>query len=497
LVAEGRESDAEQIAALVAENAELRALIETLRAEVAELKHELSRHSGNSGKPPSSDTLAQKAEQEAQRMSRAERRAAARKMAKELQERGKAKRRPGKQPGEEGRTLEMRDDPDEIVTHAPGCCVRCGSDLGDAEVVGVERRQVFDVPRVEVKVTEHRAETRRCGCGAATTAAFPGEARATVCYGPFVRALAAYLMARQHLPVARTAELLSDVLGTPISTGLLAGIVPEAAGGLGGFLARLKTILAGSPVAHADETGARVSGARYWFHTVATAAFTLVGCHPKRGVDAFIDMGVLPEFSGVLVTDGWAPYWSENIGATFKHALCGSHLIRDLAAVAELAGQDWALKMAEVLIDGKQAADAARDRGETSLPAGTLTALRRRYSIVLAQGWAVNPDPGRKRTKLERVPINLLARLDKQRHEVCRSWADLRVPFTNNEAERSLRMLKLHDKISGCFRTLTGAEAFCDVRSYIQSALKNDVNVLDAIVGLFQGDPWMPALPGP
>jgi transposase len=305
------------------------------------------------------------------------------------------------------------------------------------------------------------------------------------------------MMARQHLPVARTAELLSDVLGTPVSTGLLAGIVPEAAGGLGGFVARLKAILAGSEVAHADETGARVSGARYWFHTVATAAFTLVGCHPKRGVDAFIDMGVLLEFPGVLVTDGWAPYWSKEIGATFEHALCGSHLIRDLAAVAELAGQDWALKMAEVLIDGKEAADAARARGDTSLSAGTLKALRRRYSIVLAQGWAANPDPGRKRTKLERVPINLLARLEKQRHEVCRSWADLRVPFTNNEAERSLRMLKLHDKISGCFRTLSGAEAFCDVRSYIQSALKNDVNVLDAIVGLFHGDPWMPALPAP
>jgi transposase len=497
LVVEGRENDAERIAALEAENAELRALIDTLRAEVAELKHELSRHSGNSGKPPSSDTLAQRAEQDQQRMSRAERRAAARKMAKELQERAKTKRRPGKQPGEQGRTLERRDDPDEIVTHVPGGCVRCGSDLGDAEVTGVECRQVFDVPRVEVKVTEHRAETRRCRCGAVTAAGFPDVARAAVCYGPFVRALAAYLMARQHLPVARTAELLCDVLGTPVSTGLLAGIVPEAAGGLGGFLARLKAILAAAAVAHADETGARVSGSRYWFHTVATAAFTLVGCHPKRGVDAFVDMGVLPAFSGVLVTDGWSPYWSERIGATFEHALCGSHLIRDLAAVAELGGQDWALKMADVLIDGKQAADAARDRGDKSIPANTLKALRRRYSIVLAQGWAANPDPGRKRTKLERVPVNLLARLEKQRHEVCRSWADLGVAFTNNEAERSLRMLKLHDKISGCFRTLTGAKAFCDLRSYIQSALKNDINVLDALVWLFQGDPWIPALPGP
>jgi len=143
-------------------------LIETLRAKVAELEHELSRHSGNSGKPPSSDTLAQRAAQDRQRVSRAERRAAARKKAKELQERAKTKRQPGKQPGESGQTLARRADPDEIVTHVPGCCFRCGSDLVDAEVTGVECRQVFDVPRVEVKVTEHRAETRRCRCGAAT-----------------------------------------------------------------------------------------------------------------------------------------------------------------------------------------------------------------------------------------------------------------------------------------------------------------------------------------
>jgi transposase len=496
-VAEERESDADRVGALERENAELRALIETLRAKVAELEHELSRHSGNSGKPPSSDTMAQRAEQEQQRMSRAERRAAARKKAKELQERAKPERRPGKQPGDSGQTLERRDDPDEIVTHVPGCCFRCGSDLGAAEVTGIERRQVFDLPRVQVKVTEHRAETRRCRCGVTTAAAFPAEARAATCYGPFVRALAAYLMARQHLPVARTAELLSDVLGTPVSTGLLAGIVPEAAGGLGGFVARLQDMLAAAPVAHADETGARVAGARYWFHTVATAAFTLLDCHPKRGVDAFIHMGVLPDFSGVLVSDGWAPYWSERIGSTFDHALCGSHLVRDLAAVAELPGQDWALAMADVLIDAKAAADGARDAGATSIPANPLKALRRRYSIVLALGWTANPEPGRKRTKLERVPINLLTRLKKQRHEICRSWVDLRVPFSNNEAERSLRMLKLHDKILGCFRTLTGAQAFCAVRSYIQSALKNDVNVMDALVRLFQGDPWIPALPGP
>lgn len=492
-----RDRGAERVVALEAENAELLALVEALQRKVTELEHELSRHSGNSGKPPSSDTLSQRAEQEQQRLSRAERRQLAREKAKELADRSKAKRRPGKQPGDAGKTLEMRADPDEVVTHAPRCCASCGAGLADAEVTAVERRQVFDLPPVTVKVTEHRVETRRCTCGATSTAGFPPEARSAACYGPFVRALAAYLMGRQHLPVARTAELLSDVLGAPVSTGMLAGVVPEAAGGLSGFLETLKKLLADAQVAHADETGSRVSGARYWFHTVATAAFTLLDCHPKRGVDAFIDMGVLGAFSGTLVSDGWRPYWSDRLGGAFEHALCGAHLLRDLAAAAELPGQDWALAMAELLVDGKEAADTARAQGEQSFPANQLKALRRRYSIILSQGRAANPDPGRKRTKLERVPVNLLARLEGQRQEVCRSWTDLNVPFTNNEAERSLRMAKLHDKISGCFRTFDGAKAFCVLRSYIQSATKNDLNVFEALVGLFKGEPWIPALPGP
>jgi transposase len=464
-----------------------------LRCRVAELEAELRGHSGNSGKPPSSDTLTQRAEQMEERLSRAERRRRARAVAKQLMK--KVKRRPGKQPGEAGKTLVMVDYPDEIFVHAPDLCGGCGASLADAAVASVERRQVFDLPEVRAKVTEHRSETRLCACGHATTGEFPIEARSAACYGPAIRALAAYLMGRQHLPVKRAAELLSDVVGVPVSTGFLAGIIPEAADGLAGFLDRLKELLREAEVLHADETGARIAGVRYWFHTVADELLTYLDCHPKRGVQAFEAMGVLDVFCGVLVTDGWKPYWSLEHAS---HALCSAHVLRDLAAVAEVDAQSgWANAMADLLVEAKLACDAARADGLAVLPAAKLKALRRRYSMILARAWAANPDPGRKRTKLEREAYNLLRRLESQRDELCRSWTDLKIPFDNNEAERSLRMLKLQQKISGCFRTIQGAEAFCALRSYIQTAMKQHVNVLDALRRLFEGDPWMPAVAGP
>jgi transposase len=478
-----------RIVELVAENAKL-------AARVAELEHEASRHSGNSGKPPSSDTLTQRAAQNEERLSRAERRRRAREQAKKLSERGQPKRRPGKQPGDEGKTLQMRANPDEVVVHVPGECGRCGGDLADADVVATEARQVFDLPPTAVVVVEHQAQTRRCRCGATTKAAFPTQARAPVCYGPAVRALAAYVMARQHVPVERCAELLSDVLGIPVSTGFLAGVVPEAAGGLSGFLAHLKDLLRGSEVLHADETGARIAGLRRWFHTVATAALTLLECHTARGVKAYVDMDVLPKFSGTLVTDGYQSYWAIP-EASFDHALCGAHLLRDLTEVIELGQREWASAMIEVLLDGRDAAEAAHAEGLDQIPAGKLKSLRRRYTLALQAGWAANPDLGRPRSFLERKPINLLKRLEAQREEVCRSWTKLSVPFSNNTSERSLRMAKLHDKISGCFRTFEGAAAFCALRSYIQTAAKQGVNRFDALVALFRGDPWMPFTPPP
>jgi hypothetical protein len=312
-----------------------------------------------------------------------------------------------------------------------------------------------------------------------------------------VRALAVYLLARQHLPVARAAELLADALGAPVSTGFLAGLNLEAAAGLEGFLTELRRQLVAEDVLHADETGARIAGARHWFHVAATGLLTLLNCHPRRGVEAFEDMAVLGLFEGVLVSDGWKPYWSY---PALDHALCCAHLLRDLAGVAEVATQaPWADAMADLLVEAKNAVDAALGADRPGLSPRQLRSFRSRYTRILTTARAVNPEPagGKKRNALERDAFNLLRRFDTQRADIQRHWADARVPFDNNQAERDLRMVKLQQKVSGGFRTMAGAKAFCAVRSYLQTADKHGHNLLDALTRLFNGDPWMPAPAGP
>ncbi|MDP9402843.1 MAG: IS66 family transposase [Actinomycetota bacterium] len=475
------------------EIAALKAVVGTLEAELERLRREQSKHSGNSGKPPSSDTVTQRAEQGEERLSRAERRRRARAKAKKLME-NKPKRRPGKQPGGAGTNLAQVDDPDRVLLYRPERCCGCGGDLADAEVVASERRQVFDLPRRRLEVTEHRAESRRCGCGRTTKARFPAAAKASATYGPLVRAVGVYLLAGQHLPVARAAALLAQVCGAPVSTGWLAGLTGEAAEGLEGFLAVLRAQLADEDVLHADETGARISGARHWFHVACTDLLTLLDCHEKRGAEAFEDMAVLPFFSGVLVSDGWRSYWSYD---ACEHALCCAHLLRDLAGVAQVARhQRWADDMADLLVEAKRAVEAALAADEAGLSPRQLKPLRTRYTKVVKRGYAAVPD-GHRPGSYDRDAYNLLRRFDAQRAEICRYWVNPAVSFDNNRAERDLRMVKLQQKISGCFRTVAGAKAFCAVRSYLHTAQKNGMQHLDVLTRLFQGNAWIPEPAGP
>lgn len=454
--------------------AELQLLIEQLNAKVEKLQDELGRHSGNSSRPPSSDTLAQRAAQNARR----------------AEWKKKPKRRPGKQPGAQGKHLAQVADPDEVVRHIPDFCSSCGAELDRATLVGVERRQVFDLPDPRLVVTEHIGERLGCSCGAATTATFPASAAAPASWGPRVRAAATYLLVRQHLPVERTAELLDDMLGAPVSTGWLAGLPAEAKRGLTGFLGDARIKLADAPVLHVDETGARIDGSRQWLHVASTELLTLVDCHAKRGVQATDDMGVLPGFKGVAVHDRWRPYWRYE---DCTHAICGAHLLRDLAGVAETPSQrPWAEAMAKTLLAAKQAADTAREAGQPQISASLRIQLGQRYAQVVDEGHAANPAPvpGRRRTTLERQGYNLAVALRDHKDEVLRFIDNLGVSFDNNQAERDLRMAKLQQKISGCFRTEEGAKSFCAVRSYLSTASKHGVHALDVLARLFAGDPW-------
>src|SRR5713101_5780101 len=314
------------------EHAQLRALIvalldlvDILGARVAELEAEAGRHSANSYKPPSGDTLAQRQAQKQRRQ--------------EWTNKDKPKRPKGKQPGAPGAHLAQVEHPDVTVPHPPPVCSGCGSSLAGAEVVSTETRQVFDLPEPRIVVTAHVVQRRRCTCGCVTAGVFPPEANAPAAYGPVITGVASYLLAHQHLPVARTADFLSDVLGCPVSTGWVAGLLPRAAELLEEFGQDLRVKLIASPVIGTDETGTRISGERFWYHGATTDLLTLITCHKNRGQIGMRAAGVLPWFKGIAMHDRYAQYWLFDC----THAACAAHLIRDLAAVADTPSQQpWA-----------------------------------------------------------------------------------------------------------------------------------------------------------
>jgi transposase len=468
-----------QLGELRAVNAELRhgqlLLVEEnrlLRERLAELERRLGQNPRNSDRPPSSEGYARPPPRSLRRA---------------------GQHRSGGQPGHPGATLRRVAAPDERVAHRPVWCAGCGAWLAAAPVVGVEHRQVFDLPELRLRVVEHALVRCRCSCGRSTTAAAPPAVRAPAQYGPGVRGLAAYLLIGQHLPLARTAELLGELLAAPVSEGSLAAWAAAAGGGLAAFDRSLADRLAGAGVLGADETGIRVAGGNHWVHVTRTDLLTRLTVSTRRGAPAMREAGVLPRLAphAVLVHDFWAAYWSFDV----RHAVCGAHLLRELAAAAEAGSQaGWATGLADLLAGLNTACRAARTAGAGALDPELLAAAGTRYHALLADGWAANPGHQRgERFKRRRPPhVNLLDRLDGHREEVLRFAADLRVPFTNNGSEQDIRPLKIKVKVAGCWRTLAGAQTFCRLRSYLATARKHGQSAYTALRQLAEGNPWMP-----
>jgi transposase len=446
---------------------------------VASLRAELGKNSGNSSKPPSRDPAAERERQaEARRAKRAK---------------GGRRRRPGKQPGSPGTTLEMSENPDEIIAYEPEHCAGCGADLSETdELVGTSRRQVIDLPESQPEVTEHQVRVRRCACcGTETAASFPEGVRAPVSYGPRARAIVAYLLARHHVPVGRAAEAMRDLFGVRISTGAVDAIYSDAAKRLKGFLAALVTLLRTLPVLHADETTDRIGTKTCWMHVVSTGAYTLIYASVTRGMEAIKAAGVLIGYRGVVVHDRLAMYWKLKA----KHQVCAAHLLRDLASVAEVASQTaWAQGLAALLVEINDACDQARARRLEALAPVLKRSFSSRYDSLVADALAANPEPppGRKRDALQRQSYNLAVAFQTHKPSILTYMHDLRVGPTNNQGERDLRPVKLHRKISSCFKSQAGAERFAAVRSYLSTTRKHDIPAIEALTRLFNGDPWMP-----
>lgn len=313
--------------------------------------------------------------------------------------------------------------------------------------------------------------------------------------GPGWSALAVYLTHYQQLPLKRTAELLQALAGIALSPATVYAMGREAAARVGAPVAAIGQALVQSAVAHADETGMRVAGALQWLHVLCTATLTFYAVHAKRGRAALAAIGLLAAFRGTLVHDHWSSYQL----FTCRHAFCHAHHPRELIAVAETdPKRPWPKQLIALLCEANAATHYARAAGFAALPGPMIDDFFTRYDAILGEGARCHPrraGPPASRRRVKQTPAyNLITRLQEHREAVLRFITDLRVPFDNNQAERDIRLPKLKQKVSGCFRSANGATAFATVRSYLATLRKQSFDIYQALVMTFQGNPPMPVL---
>jgi transposase len=389
----------------------------------------------------------------------------------------------------------MTESPDRVEVHSPAACAACGQSLEEVPVVALERRQVIDLPKVVLEVTEHQAERRLCTCGAVSSGSFPEGVEAPVQYGSRLRSVAVYLSQYQLVPMERVSEALADLFGAEsFSEGTLDSALDECHLGLAEVESSIKEGLQQAEVEHFDETGLEIKGRLHWLHVACTETLTHYGWASKRGPAGADSIGILPLFKGTGVHDGLETYW----GYLWTHALCNIHHLRELVKVEEHFKQPWASAMQALLREMKASVDQAKARGEAELAEEIIEALEARYEHILAEGFALNPPPERPpgtrgRPKRGRV-LALLDRLSIHRKAALRFLNDFRVPFDNNQAERDLRMIKVKQKVSGCFRADGGADRFCRIRGYISTMRKQHQSILACLESVFLGNPIMPAI---
>lgn len=460
--------------AIVALIMEMIQMNKELANRVQALEDSLAKNSRNSGKPPSSDGYQKPAP-------------------KSLRKRHG--RKSGGQPGHSGNTLKVVDKPDFIEVHSINECKSCRRSLKQVTVKNIEKRQVFDLPKVVMSVTEHQAEIKVCPyCGEKSKADFPTSVTQNVQYGPEFKAQVVYLNQYQLLPLERTAETIQAIYGHRPSQASLITACEEISHQVQPINQTIKThITEREAVIHFDETGLRVNGKTHWLHSASTNQLTYYAVHPKRGKLAMDDVGILSNLSGRAIHDGWPSYYKYSV----KHGLCNAHHLRRLKFLEERYPQDWVQLMTELLMKIKEAVDQAKQNDQNCLSEKHLIDFENQYNLIVEEGLKANPPPipiKNKRGRVKQTPArNLLMELITHKAYVLAFMYDFNVPFDNNLAERDIRMMKLKQKISGCFRTMNGANTFCEIRGYISTARKNGVKVLDALRLAISGKPFLPS----
>jgi len=440
-----------------------------LERRLKALEGRLAQNSSNSHRPPSSDGFRKP-------------------RIKSL--RTRSGRKPGGQPGHPGQTLQPVRKPDYTQIHELTVCPQCGGGgLSREPVLDYERRQVLDLPARPLAVTEHRAEIKGCPhCGAEVRAVFPPGVNAPVQYGPRFQSLMVYLNQQQLLPYERLAQLCQDLFGQPLSAGTLVAANERVFAQLEPFAQALVQQVPQAPVVHLDESGLRVAGALHWLHVASTSQLTFYGVHPKRGTEAMDALGIVGACRHWVVHDHWKPYFSY---PECLHALCNEHLLRELKFLWEEQQEVWARQLSDLLLGLHR-----RRQKHGPFNESQFNRARKHYRAVVRRGRYRHPRPpaGQGR-RAQSKAANLLERLEDFDWSILAFLWDARVPFTNNQGEQDIRMIKVRQKISGCFRTLHGAQMFCRIRSYLSTCRKRGHNLWEAIQRAVLGLPFIPSCP--
>lgn len=424
--------------------------------EYKKLKNKLNANSQNSSKAPSTDIF-YKPQPKSERI--------------------QTGRKSGGQLGHEGKTLQAVENPDIIKIHSINSCNTCSHDLSQVKA-STKKYQEIDIPQIKPIITEHQVLSKTCPQCKTVNSAKPEHLIQKIQYGSSVSAFVTYLSVFQFIPLKRVESLCKDLLNLKISEGTLTNMHEKSATMLIDHQAAVKAEIIKSDVAYFDETGTTVNGKLHWTHSASTEKVTFYGVHSKRGRVAMNDFDILPKFKGVAVHDGWKSYAKYSA----SHALCNAHHLRELRGIDERYDHNWARKMRKLLLNINQIVDEYQVLNYISLPASILQNYSDEYDEILKIGVAEIPEIIDEFGKKKNHPSKRLhKRLTKFKTEVLLFMHNFKVPFTNNLAERDIRMVKVKQKVSGGFRSFDGAQRFCMIRGFISTSQKQGMNVLNAI----------------
>lgn len=447
--------------------------LQALQDRVDELERRLGLNSNNSSKPPSSDSP----------------------FISKPKTTSNAKRKAGAQKGHIGKNLKMVEHPDIIIVSSPQVCRDCGASLEVATSHLVASRQVFDLPVLKIEVSEYQVHAKKCPCcKTINKGSFPEDITAPTQYGKRFDAAISYLSVRQMLPYERITQIMEDLFGHFISEGVILNTLSRVETHLSSFNAIAKKALLQSAVLHADETGINVRGKLYWAHIALSENAATCLLHPKRGADAIKQMDILPNYTGVAVHDHWKPY--ESVDGSFTHAFCNAHHLRELKRVSEQDKQQWSEDMSKLLMSAHQKVNYAKANAKEALSPRMIKRFNTWYDAIVKSAGVYHTisqkEAGKRGRPKQTFAKNLLDRLIKYKAETLRFVTDFNVPFTNNAAECGFRMMKVKEKISGCFMSLRGGRIFMNIYAYILTVKKNGINILQALLDAMNGKPFMP-----